>query len=90
MATTNTGMQRAETLTISKSVGGTLVYEHSYSLLSAFSTYSAITSQDVTEMSVASYTARLEAFKEYVESIEVGLSISTTDAYRENLTSCPI
>lgn len=87
---TNTGKERATTLTVVKSVGGVQIYSHVYSLLSAFSTYPAITSTECAELSVANYTARLAAFKTYVESVEVGFTVDTTSAYRDNLTACPI
>lgn len=86
----NTGKERASTLTIQKTVGGVSQYTHSYSILSAFSSYTAITLSTLSELSVSDYTARLTALKAYVESTEVGLTVDTTAAYRDNLTSCPI
>lgn len=86
----NTGKERATTLSIVKSIGGVQTYMQEYSILNAFSSYPAITLQDVANMTVANYTARLAAFKLYVESIEIGLTVDTTAAYRDNLTSCPI
>jgi hypothetical protein len=87
---TNTGKERATTITVVKSVGGAQVYSHSYSFLAAFGTYSAITSTECAELSIANYTARLAAFKAYVESVEIGLTVDTTAAYRDNLNACPI
>ena len=90
MSKINTGMQRASSLTVTKTIGGTQVYSHVYNMLAAFSTYNVITITECAEMSVADYQARLSAFKIYVESVEVGLTLDITAAYRENLTSCPI
>nr|WP_320037195.1 hypothetical protein [uncultured Bacteroides sp.] len=87
---TNTGMQRATSLTVVKTVGGVQIYSRIYNLLSSFSTYVAITANDCARLSVADYTDRLTAFKTYVESIEIGLTVNTASAYVENTTACPI
>lgn len=86
----NTGMQRATSLVITKSVGGVVIYTRTYSLLSAFSTFAAITSSVCASLSVSDYTSRLNSFKAYVESNEVGLTVDITAAYVQNTTSCPI
>lgn len=86
----NTGMQRATSLTITKSVGGSAVYIKTYSLLLAFSTYTAISSATCASLSIEDYTARLAAFKTYVESNETGLTVNTAAAYVQNTSSCPI
>lgn len=83
-------MQRATSLVITKSVGGVAVYTKTYSLLSAFSTFAAITTSTCASLSVSNYTSRLNAFKSYVESSEVGLTVDITGAYIQNTTSCPI
>lgn len=85
-----TGMQRASTLTIEKKVGDVTEYTHTYSLLSAFGIYTSITLSELGLLSVSDFQARLAAFKTYVESVELGLTVDTTNAYRENLTDCPI
>ena len=85
-----TGMQRASTLTIKKKVGDVTEYTHTYSLLSAFGIYTSITLSELGLLSVSDFQARLAAFKTYVESVELGLTVDTTNAYRENLTACPI
>jgi hypothetical protein len=85
-----TGMQRASTLTIEKKVGDVTEYTHTYSLLSAFGIYTSITLSELGLLSVSDFQARLAAFKTYVESVELGLTVDTTNAYRENLTACPI
>lgn len=90
MSKINTGMQRASSLTVVKSIGGVQVYSRVYDMLSAFLAYQAITQTECAEMSVADYQARLAAFKLYVEGVEVGLVVDTAPAYRENKTSCPI
>lgn len=87
---TNTGMQRATSLTVTKTVGGVQIYSRVYNLLSSFSTYAAITSNECARLSVADYNDRLTSFISYVESAEVGLTILTTGSYVENLTACPI
>lgn len=85
-----TGMQRASTLTIEKKVGDVTEYTHTYSLLSAFGIYTSITLSELGLLSVSDFQARLAAFKTYVESVELGLTVDTTNAYRENLNACPI
>lgn len=87
-----TGMQRATELTVNKTVAGSNVsgYPHVYKLGDSFGNYVTMTSQELAEMPVDGYQARLTAFKTYVESIEIGISIDLSEAYRENLTACPI
>lgn len=87
---TNTGMQRATSLTVTKTVGGVQIYSRVYSLLSSFSTYAAITANDCARLSVADYQDRLTGFISYVESAEVGLTILSAGSYIENTTACPI
>ena len=88
----NTGMQRATELTVSKEVGGANVtgYPRTYKLGDSFANNAAMTSKELAEISIELYQARLSAFKTYVESIEIGISIDLSEAYRENLTACPI
>nr|DAK33488.1 MAG TPA: hypothetical protein [Caudoviricetes sp.] len=87
-----TGMQRATELTINKTVGGSSIsgYPRIYRLGDAFGTYSTMTNQELAEAKTEDYRARLAAFKTYVESIEIGIPIDLSEAYRENLTACPI
>jgi len=87
-----TGMQRATELSIDKTVAGSSVsgYPRVYKLGDSFSNYATMTNQELAEMPVELYKERLTAFKTYVESIEVGVSIDLSEAYRENLTACPI
>ncbi|WP_368114265.1 hypothetical protein [Bacteroides sp. RTP21281st1_E4_RTP21281_210402] len=88
----NTGMQRATELTVSKEVGGVSVtgYPRIYKLGDSFGNNAAMTSKELAEISIEAYQARLTDFAAYVESIEIGISIDISEAYRENLTVCPI
>lgn len=92
MAITNTGMQRATRLVINKTVGNADAqgYPHTYNFGDAFSSYKALSSNEIATISVADYRARLAAFKTYVESVEIGVSVNIDDAYRQNLTACPL
>lgn len=90
MSKINTGMQRAGSVTVTKKTGEVVIYNHVYSFLDAFSSYPAINATQLAEMSVADYQARLAAFKTYVDSREIGISLDLAVAYRQNLGSCPI
>lgn len=92
MATINTGMQRATELTVNKKIGGVTDsgYPRVYRLYEAFGNYTGVSVGELSEISIEKYKARLEAFKTYVESIEMGVSVDTSFAYRENHLSCPI
>lgn len=92
MALINTGKQRAAELTVNKTVGGQSIegYPRIYRIIDAFSNYSNITLNELATMAIAEYQQRLSDFKRYVENIEVGVIVSISDAYRENLGSCPI
>ena len=92
-----TGMERSLTVIIEKRIGGIIQqgYPVTYQGRNAFGSYPAITVDQMVSMSVEDYNTRLTDFKTYVESREIGLSFSTDlvegfDAYRENLTVCPI
>lgn len=92
-----TGMERSLTVIIEKRIGGIIQqgYPVTYQGRNAFGSYPAITVDQMVSMPTDDYNARLEAFKMFVESREVGFSFSTDlvagyDAYRENLTACPI
>ena len=76
----NSGMERAVKLTVTKEIAGTPVtgYPRTYHINDAFEMYSE------------DYLQRLSAFKNYVESIEIGVIVNITEAYRENFDSCPI
>ena len=57
--------------------------------------YPAIEPLTMATMPVVDYEARLAAFNSYVETIEQALDVDATtivggEAYRENLTACPI
>lgn len=87
----NNSMQRATQLTVDKKVGGVSLfgYPKKYSFLDTFGNFMAITPKELATLSVASYDARLKAFKEYVETIETGITVDLIGAYRENLGACP-
>lgn len=86
----NTGMERATTLVIEKKIGDIMVagYPHTYKLTDAFGNYPAITDLEI--ISNEDFLKRLSDFKNYVENIEVGITVNIEEAYRENLTACPI
>lgn len=88
----NTGMQRATELVLDKRVGGNSIagYPKVYRLCDGFQSMPSVDKEKIAQMSQESYLARLGAFKIFVESIETGLTVNTSDAYRENLTTCPI
>lgn len=92
MSSINTGMQRAIQLTVTKMSGETVVtgYPRIYRLTDAFGNYTAVSESDLSVVKITEYKQRLSAFKEYVESVEIGISIDTSGAYIKNLTSCPI
>jgi len=96
-----TGMERSMTVAITKMIGGVMQpgYPATYQGRNAFSfnsiDYAAIDVTTMTSMSVLDYNERLTAFQSYVEAREVGLHFATDvvpgfEAYKENLTSCPI
>lgn len=87
----NNGMERATQLVVDKKVGGISLsgFPHRYSLLDTFGNYAAVTRQELATMPVNTFKTRLSAFKVYVETIETGISVDTTGAYRENTTTCP-
>lgn len=87
----NSGMQRASQLVIDKKVGGISLsgYPRTYSFLDTFGNYIAINHQQLASLSIGSYIVRLSAFKNYVETIETGISINTTEAYKESSSACP-
>lgn len=83
-------MERATTLVIEKKIGDIMVagYPHTYKLTDAFGNYPAITDLEI--ISNEDFLKRLSDFKNYVENIEVGITVNIEEAYRENLTACPI
>ena len=92
MALINTGKERAYELTVDKTIDGQSAngYPRIYRLTDAFGNYSNVTLNELATMAVAEYQQRLSDFKRHVENIEVGVVVSISDAYRENLKSCPI
>lgn len=87
----NNGMQRATQLVVDKKVGGASLfgYPRTYSFLDTFGNYIALSRQQLAALSITSYRARLSAFKSYIETIETGISIDITEAYKENTSACP-
>jgi len=93
----NTGKQRSLTVTINKTIAGVVQegYPRVYQGRNAFDTYALITSLQMAQMPVSDYEIRLAAFENYVQGLEVGLNFTTdtvsgSEAYRDNITSCPI
>lgn len=96
-----TGMQRSLTAIITKTVAGDMQdgYPRTYygrnEFFSNGNTYPAISVETMANMPTDDYLVRLSAFKHYIEGLEQGLSIEDdtvegNEAYRENLTACPI
>lgn len=85
-------MQRWVLLMVTKKIAGTVVagYPRTYRVGDAFENYTAISNEELSSMPVADFKSRLSAFKKYVEGIEIGIVVDISNAYRENLESCPI
>lgn len=92
MAIVNTGMQRAIELTVDKKVGSVSGngYPHVYRLGDAFGNFTAASNDELAQMALADYNTRLAAFKVYVESVEVGVTVDAESAYMQNFDNCPI
>ena len=101
MSYVNTGIERCKTLTIDKQVDGVSIadYPKVYNLLAAFTvngnSYGIITEVAFQQLSTPDYQDRLADFKDYVEAAEAIADVDAitevgSEAYRENLTSCPI
>ena len=92
---TNTGYELSLTIQVSLIIGGRVMsgYPIVYQGRNAFTfnghSYPAITVLQLRGMNHDVFLARLADFKAYVESIEVGLTIDTTESYKLNTTSCP-
>lgn len=92
-AYTNTGYARNIELTITKGN-----YSHVYSILDSFTiggtTYPSITANTFARLSDNDYNTRLQAFINYVYSLESGLSTDCPDmtegAVIYNTTMCPL
>lgn len=65
-------------------------YPRTYRLYDEFGVYPSIDKSILAAILPAEYMKRLEAFKRYVESVEIGIEVDVSEAYRENLTACPI
>ena len=92
----NTGYELSLTIQVSMIIGGRVMsgYPVIYQGRNAFAynghAYPAITVLQMRQMKHTDFLTRLADFKAYVESIETGLSIDATDAYKINTTNCPI
>jgi hypothetical protein len=97
----NTGKERSLTIKVEKRIGGILqpgypvTYQGRENFWSGEYWWPIISSYELTLMSTTDFNARLASFISYVESIESGLVIAESiidggDAYRDNLTACPI
>ena len=97
----NTGKQRSITIEIDKTVNNNSLnsYPRTYDGKLSFSfggvNFPEISEQDLAYMQLSDYQTRLDAYKSYVQSIEPGIDINAStelghEAYRENLTVCPI
>jgi len=92
----NTGYELSLTIQVTMMISGKPMsgYPVIYQGRSAFTynshSYMEITVLQMRQMKHADFIARLADFKAYVESIEVGLTIDTNEAYKQNLDSCPI
>lgn len=88
----NTGMQRAVKLVVEKKINGIMIegYPHVYSLADEFLNYAGMTESEFSFIPVEPYKERLRAFKQYVESIEMGVSVNINEAYVENTGACPL
>lgn len=92
MSSVNTGMERAYELAVARRANGVYVdgYPRVYRMTDEFGTFTAIRKEDISTMSATLYQARLKAFAQYVENVEIGVKVNTDEAYRKNLTACPI
>lgn len=97
----NTGYQRSLTIVVNKTVAGVQQAGYPRTYFGRFeftfngTTYPPIETSRMATMPTEDYQARLEAFKSYIESLEVGLDVDEAtvpggEAYRENLGACPI
>jgi len=95
----HTGKQRSLTVIINRTVGGVQENPRTYYGCNEFTinnkTYPEISPALMAAMPTGEYLNRLSAFKLHVESLEPGLNIESDtikgcEAYRENLTACPI
>lgn len=87
---TYTGYERAFELKILRTVGGVETYQKTYRVLDEFLNYPAIELNAFARISLYEYEDRMNAFKHYVESLEVGVTVDLSAARRENETACPI
>lgn len=92
MTDINTGMQRATSVVVNKTMGGVSLdgYPKTFQLGGAFGVYPAMTQTDIARLTVELYKQRLNAFVAYVVSVEPGITLNADDAYKRNLTACPL
>ena len=98
MSYTNTGYQRATTLTVVVKEDQLVISTNILPLMSAFTqggtSYPAVNSTQIAQMTTSEYTARVTAYAAYVQenyqSQYPGLVVLTTGSRVLNTTACPI
>lgn len=101
MATANTGLKRSLTIDVVKEVNGVVVtgypkyYYGQLQFIYNGITYPAISNPTFALMTEADYTARLNAFKLYVASLEPGINFATDvvagfEPTKTDLADCPL
>ncbi len=102
MAYSNTGTERAKILTVNTVINNvitnTSVYDIRNMFIRAGVTYNSISDNDLSQMSANDYITRLNAFCDYIESINPNFvairnttgSSSDNVPQRTNETACPI
>ncbi len=75
--------QRATTLSVTKTVGANATTT-TYHIASAFVNYEELTADELASIPIAEYNTRIAAFIDYVEGLELGLTVQNTSiTYQE-------
>jgi len=94
MAYSNSGFQRAVSITIGKYVNGIKTEETSISLLPAFSyggvSYVVLTADSLMKLSITDYKARVTAFLGKISADYADLQVDATGSRIYNPAACPI
>ncbi len=98
MALSNNGYKRATKLIVDVLVNGVVQSSPEFPLMESFTqsgtTYPAVTSTQIAQMSTADYNDRVTAYAAYVtanyQTQYPGLSVSATGARVYDATSCPL
>lgn len=98
MSYINNGYKRATKLQVQVVDDGTVISTNDFPLLESFTqsgtTYPAVNSTQIAQMSTADYNARVTAYSAYVtanyQTQYPGLSVSATGARVYDATSCPL